>query len=357
MRSRRTIRTTLALAILLASPAVRAQAPSVDEQRARADALFREGQQLVTAGQIATGCAKLEESQRLDPKLGRLLNLAYCHEQLGRTATAWSEYNQAAAMALQTGQKEREAFARKQANELARKLSFFQIDATKQPDLSIVTIDGRALTHDQWAVPFAVDPGAHKLTFTAPGRKTGTKEVTASAAGTTRVSVEALEPGTPDATPPPSTTATPDASNATPNATSTSNTTSTPTPTSTSTSTAPSEETPTSSGGGRTLGWIIGGAGIVGIGVGTVFGVRAMSLKSDADQQCPNKKCTPTGTSLISDAKTSAVVADIGFAVGAVGLAVGAWLVLRPSSSGAASAQLAPIVARDRAGLSLQGAW
>ena len=113
--------------------------------RARADTLFREGQSLVTAGQTAAGCAKLEESQRIDPKLGRLLNVAYCHEQLGKTATAWGEYNQAAALALQSHQAERESFARDRAAALSRKLSFVQLDLAAAPGVSELKLDGKTL--------------------------------------------------------------------------------------------------------------------------------------------------------------------------------------------------------------------
>ena len=112
----------------------------------------------MTAGQFPTACAKLAESQSLDPKIGRLLNLAYCHDQLGRTATAWGEYEQAAALALQTKQSERESFARKQAGVLARKLSFLQLDLRAAPEVSQVLVDGASLTREQWSVPFPVDP-------------------------------------------------------------------------------------------------------------------------------------------------------------------------------------------------------
>jgi hypothetical protein len=80
---------------------------------------------------------------------------------------------------------------------------------------------------------------------------------------------------------------------------------------------------------------------------------------------CPHKQCTPQGLSLINDATTSANVATAGFAVGLVGLAAGAWLIiqpLRPSSKTAISAlavqaRLAPYVGPDRTGVALEGTW
>jgi hypothetical protein len=330
------------LALALATTFARAQ--STDDARARADTLFREGQDLMSAGQLPTACAKLEESQRLDPKIGRLLNVAYCHERLGRTATAWSEYNQAAALALQTRQSEREQFARKQANQLAHKLSFIQLDLAAARDVSQVTVDGASLSRDQWAVPFPIDPGDHALTFGAAGRKTRTQTVSISAAGTTRVPVEGLEPEgdtfTSSAAP---SSASP--SGAAPSASQ---------PESQSLAEQPAAPAPKRN---RTPGWIIGGIGVAALGVGAGFGLQAMSLKNDADPNCPNHQCNAQGNSSIDDAKTAATISTVGFAVGAVGVAVGAWLLLRPPSSSAASTQLVPYVASDRAGLAWQGAW
>jgi hypothetical protein len=327
----------LALVLVPAS----ASAQPTDEARARADALFREGQDLLTAGQIPTACARLEESQRLDPKLGRLLNVAFCHEKLGRVATAWSEYNQAAALALQTKQAERESFARKQASQLAQKLSFIRLDLAAAPEVSQVTIDGASLTRDQWAVPFPVDPGDHALTFAGSGRKVRTQTVAVSAAGTMRVTVAPLEPETSAPshaeTPPP-----PPVHEEPPPA-------------------QPQVEQPApppQPHGSRTPGWIVGGVGLAALGAGAAFGVRAITLKSDADSQCPNHQCTQSGLATIGDAKNAATVSTIGLAVGAVGVGVGTWLVLRvPSSPSTGGTVLVPAIAADGAALVVRGAW
>jgi hypothetical protein len=326
------------LAVALAG--VPAGAQSTDADRARADTLFREGQDLMTAGQVPTACAKLEESQRLDPKIGRLLNLAYCHEQLGRTATAWNEYNQAAALALQTKQSEREQFARKQANTLAHRLSFLQLDLKAAGEVTEVAVDGASLSRDQWRVPFPVDPGDHALTFGAAGHKTRSQTVAVSAPGTMRVAVEALEAEAPassgDASPAPAPSAPAPAAQSEP---------------------LPDQGAAPAPHASRLPGWIVGGVGVAALGVGAGFGLSALSLKSDADKQCPNKQCTTAGEKSISDAKTAATISTVGLIAGAVGVGVGAWLILRVPSSSTASTQITPYVAADRAGLAWQGTW
>lgn len=336
-RARSLVPIAVALVAMSQASAHVAQAQTVDESRSRADALFNEGQQLLSAGQLVAACAKLEESQRVDPKLGRLLNVAYCHERVGRIATAWSEYNQAAAVAMQSRQSDREAFAHGRAAELAAKLSFVRLDVPAGSELAQVTIDGRALTREQWTVPFPIDPGSHTLTFDAPGRQTQTETVKVADAETVRVVVAPFQPAEASPTPPPSPA--PPAPVAAPVS-------------------PPPAEAPTSQGGSRVPGWIVGGVGVVGLGVGAAFAIDSLSLKHQADSECLNKQCTSHGMSLISDATTAANIATASLVVGTVGVAVGTWLIIHPLHlSGGSSARLAPYVASDRAGVALDGAW
>src|SRR4051812_24565538 len=82
------------IACLLAPSALAAQASEGSEMRGTASqALFDEGRRLLEAGNYVEACAKLDESYRLDAAAGTLLNLALCHEQQGRSASAWFEYH------------------------------------------------------------------------------------------------------------------------------------------------------------------------------------------------------------------------------------------------------------------------
>src|SRR5258708_37292521 len=55
--------------------------------------LFDEGRKLLADGKYDAACPKLEESQRLDPGMGTLVNLAECWEHIGRTALAWARFH------------------------------------------------------------------------------------------------------------------------------------------------------------------------------------------------------------------------------------------------------------------------
>ncbi|MBV9948878.1 MAG: hypothetical protein JOZ69_18665, partial [Myxococcales bacterium] len=129
---RTTPRTLLGAALLAAGSlqplSAGAQPPRTDDRRAEADAEFAEAKLLMEAGQTSAACPKFARSQELDPRLGRLLNLAFCHEQEGKVASAWHEYTEATSLAEQRGQAEREDFARARAAAVARELAFVLLE-------------------------------------------------------------------------------------------------------------------------------------------------------------------------------------------------------------------------------------
>src|SRR6185436_13656654 len=63
---------------------------------AQAEVLFRQGRTLLSAGKVAEACSAFEESQKLEPAVTTLLNLAGCREKLGQFATAWGLFLEAA---------------------------------------------------------------------------------------------------------------------------------------------------------------------------------------------------------------------------------------------------------------------
>jgi hypothetical protein len=110
----------------------------------------------------------------------------------------------------------------------------------------------------------------------------------------------------------------------------------------------------------RTVGWVAGGAGVVGLGLGAVFGLVAMGDKSGANCDA-NNVCHTAGS--LESAKSAATVSTVGFVVGGVLLAGGAALVLlgppsHPQGTAASPRlELAPMVGTREAGLGLGGAW
>ena len=97
----RTLAAALTLLVTLSPVVAAAQSSSGD--KAAADALFDEGKRLLAAGDTAQACAKFETSMKLFDQLGTRLNLADCYEKVGRTASAWAEFREAASLATKRG--------------------------------------------------------------------------------------------------------------------------------------------------------------------------------------------------------------------------------------------------------------
>lgn len=134
--------------------------------------LFKEGRALLDQGRVAPACRKLEESQRLGPGGGTLLNLALCHQKEGRTATAWVEFTEALGIARRDERQPRIDFARAHLAELEPLLSRLSIQVPAAADLPNLEIkrDGGVVGRAAWGSAIPVDPGDHLIEAAAPGK-------------------------------------------------------------------------------------------------------------------------------------------------------------------------------------------
>jgi serine/threonine-protein kinase len=108
--------------------------------------------------------------------------------------------------------------------------------------------------------------------------------------------------------------------------------------------------------GKRVAGLVVGGVGVVGLGLGTVFGLKALSLKSQQQSDCGSAtSCTNSGYALAvgdhSTALTDSTISTVGFIAGGVLLAGGAWpfLTSRHASQAPAAILVVPSVAPNHA--------
>src|SRR5437899_2884511 len=106
-------RAALALSVIATmSVAGRARADGEVDPRVIAEQLFDDGRALLEAKRYPEACAKLAESQRLDPGGGTLLNLGICRELEGKTASAWAVLRDALGQAVSDKRSDREEVAR-----------------------------------------------------------------------------------------------------------------------------------------------------------------------------------------------------------------------------------------------------
>jgi tetratricopeptide (TPR) repeat protein len=314
----RSIHLALAGAIWLL-PSAAAAVSAADS--AAAQALFDDAKKLMAEGNHAAACPKLEESQRLDPGIGTLFNLANCYEQLGKAASAWSLFLEVAASARATGQSEREQVARERAAALAPKLAKIVIHvphADKTPGVAIKRGDA-TVGKAAWGSAVPADAGAHTVTASAPGYRTWTSEVTISAGGELlEVTVPELErePAAPAST---EQVAEP----------------------------SPAEEAPQPS----LLPWILVGGGVaVGIGGGVTALLAADKANSAADER---------DRDAYDSAKTIVLIGDVLIGVGAATAIAGVALLAASGSSppGDTAWRAAPWVGESSAGAMLRGRW
>ena len=138
-----------------------------------AETLFNEGQKLMDSGRFSEGCPKLAESQRLDPAAGTLLNLAVCHEKEGKTATAWTEFKEAASLARRDARADRVNFAEEHAAALEPQMS--RVIIAVAPDVAKegleVRFDEAIVGPAAWGVAMPANPGTHRIRVNARGKK------------------------------------------------------------------------------------------------------------------------------------------------------------------------------------------
>lgn len=290
---------TTALALSLAAPRADAQlSPSSGgSNEMRAEFLFRSGEKKFDSGRHAEACADFAESLRLGPKLGTLLNLALCHETIGKTATAWSEYHHGAAWAAQNGQRDRHDFALGHAVALETKLPRVLLQLPSDGAIAAVDIDGEPLADSRWYLPVFLDPGEHSVTLSAPGKERSTVKFRVIASPTEQlVAVPALH----DAGPP--------------------------------ASVAPASALPDGAAdpdrGRRLVGYGMLGVGAAGIALGFTFGLLAVSKRDEIGSRCVSNHCTAEGADLYRSSQRNAAVATWSSVIGVGVGAVGGWLLL-----------------------------
>ncbi len=297
---------------------------SAQTGEAVAESLFREGKRLFQADDFGHACPKLAQSYQIDPAGGTVLLLAICYERQGKLASSWARYNDALAIARHDRREDRERRAREGLESVEPKLSYIELKL----DPATQAISGVTLAIDGTELPaisdakLPVNSGKHKLAVHAPNYDPWSAEITVGGPSVTEsVLVPPLQAR--------------------------------PVPTTAKTVVQPVQRTATSDTSTssarerahrknvRTIAYVMGGAGLAAVAVGSYFGVRAIGLNNDANTICPAKQCTQDKAAAVGksdDAVSNAHLADVFVGIGsAVTLsAVVLWAVYRndPPSEG-----------------------
>jgi serine/threonine-protein kinase len=300
----------------------KAQPPS-----ARAE--LEQGYALRKKGNFVDALPHLLESYRLDPQLKTLINLADCEEHIGKLVDAKRHWDKARTQAAGQGDTEIE-------EEAQRRLSILD---KRVPTLTIQLPPGQTLTlridEDGFPVPSAsigeavlTDPGHHTIIVHAEGHEDRSFDVILQAGAPVVISVT---PGPKKAEAPGIATS--------------------------STEPSPEHDATSSSSPLRLTGLVAAGIGVLGLGVGTYFGIVAIEKQQDA--HCPGNVCTPPSgkPDVLREANDAGKLSTAFIVGGGVFVAAGAALWLFGPRAGGPQVALAPAMLRDGAGASLDGRW
>jgi len=322
--------------------AVGANAEASASEKALAARLFDDASKLMAAGQAPAACAKFAESQRLDPELGTLLHLGECYAKIGKTASAWTTFKEAADVAAQRGDP-RSARIRDRVTGIEQSLSeLVLVVSESEPQTLEIRQDGVLLGRAGWGSAVPVDPGEHTITASAPGLKPRELKVTVLGGGqTVTIRLPAAEAA------PPAATQAAGAPKLTPS--------------------APSQLVPSpaathaaSSKQRKRVALLVGGAGVVGLGLGATFGLMVKPTYDKSSSHCNGNFCDSAGHDDRQSAFSKALVSDIAFGVGAAALAASAviWLTATKSNADeAAPLTLRPSLGLHQASLAAERSW
>jgi hypothetical protein len=287
MTPRHARRLVLAVAAL-AVGAIAQDANGAPVEQTAAELLDAEGTALMQQQRYAEACPKLAESVRLEPGTGVLLRLGLCDQQLGKTASAWSAFHEAAERAQRAGDEALRQLAEKRADEIAPSVPRvrFLVAPGLGAESTTLSCDGTALDASVLGAPIPIDPGVHSVEAASDGRTFSRQAFTLVARDAV---VTIAIPPSPLAT--------------------------------------PGEERGAARSSGlppqRSAALVVGGVGVAGLLVGSVLGLVALSSWNSAKSECASNfsGCTPAALDRQSSIHAEATLSTVGFVVGGAGLA------------------------------------
>jgi hypothetical protein len=328
---------------------VRTEAEATDDVRTGSDPnqareLFIEAKQQQKNGQMKVSCETLQRSLSFNPTIGTLLNLGMCHRELDNLVTAHDYYRRAEVLATLNGDRGRQEAAHDEAALLAphRATLWLRIPNAESDELE-VRIDDIPQPREVWSKPIFIDAGDHTVSIRASEHAPFERRVHIENGIRQELVIPDLQrqPSAPlvaaEPAPHPSTMVSPEVL-------------------ALHQSRQRQQET---WGAMRIAAFGVGGAGIVSIGVGLLFGQLAKNTNDDSETLCnKTNRCTDQGVMLRETAFAHATRSTVLSVAGGVALASGValWL-LAPAPDVAPGPTLALSLSGQALGPELRGTY
>ena len=300
----------LALGVLASSATARADgveaAKASATQREQAQARFVKGRDLYTQSRFADALEEFRASHEIVASPNARLYSARCLRELGRVAEAYAELGRAEAEARdQVKDDARYARTAESAAEerraLAAKLAFLTVRVDNADATTTVKVSGEELPRAAWGDPLPITPGTREVVVETKGRAPLAQSVTATAGETKPLTI--------------------DASSAAPTGAA-----------GTDRAPAPTDGTPADGEEGRrtlrTASFVAGGVGLAGIATFAIFGALSNGKFQNLQTACKGGPCPPSRQSDIDSGRSEQTIANIGLAIGLIGVAAGVTLFL-----------------------------
>jgi hypothetical protein len=335
MKFRRCAEHSLAALLVACVVLTPTQSAHAQSEKASAEALFADGRRLMSEGKNEQACIKFAASNKQDPSSGTLLNLGNCYEKLGRSASAWAAYAEAASRAQSANRDDHLRIAQKRVATLEPTLARVTVVVDAPTEGLVITRDGFAITSAEWGLAIPTDPSVHTYTAKAPGYDDWTitlnLNVDPAAESPTRANVTVpllkKRPAT----------------------------------------AVHAESEPMKAPGVfwtpvRVLALSTGALGVVGLGVGGAFALSAKSTYKDSLVFCPTNQnlCTQQGLDARNSARSKGNIATGTMILGGGLAALGAVLwIVAPTANGnmRRSVGVAPMLDPTTSGLHIDGVW
>ncbi len=300
-------------------------------QGGAAEQRFRDGKKLMVEKNYAEACVAFATSQRLEPAVATLMNLADCREKNGQIQSAWTAFLETERQTR--GDTRRAAvhkIAKERAASLEKRLSYLTVSVARDNDIDGLTLtrNGEPFDPGLWNTAIPIDGGSYVIAGRAPGHEEWSTTVTVPPEGG-RIGVDVprfkqaaqlVEP------------------------------------------TVASGEVEDEAGasrsrftGRRKLALGVGAAGLLGVSAGVVLGMQASGFDDDASRLCPMLTgCADANeaNAAVEKARSRALLANISYGVGGAAVVAAAilWFTGAPERATARTA-VAPVVTPTSVGL------